>query len=234
MMCRMVDYASRGSQRWLQIAVNRRPNVLREALVRSGAIGAEDKVEWQSPRADDAFRSYRDRLALTKAGVGLLKVALDEFWPARGPVWDAIGRTSADQQLFVEAKAHIAEAASPATRASETSRVRIEASLAEARRFYARRASARLVRDLLSIREPTSTPLLPAEQERRSEHSGVRVFRQRRRYGWSDERGRMAWRRAVDPCGPGAANGSSGTRGFRRVRRCQRSSWDARLEGSIS
>jgi hypothetical protein len=72
----------------------------------------------------------------------MLKKPLEEFWPARGPVWDALGTTSEGQPVFIEGKAHIPEAASSATRASAASRELIERSLAEARRFYAPRATA--------------------------------------------------------------------------------------------
>jgi hypothetical protein len=57
-------------------------------------------------------------------------------------VWDALGITSDGQPLLVEAKAHIPEAASPATKAGAASRELIERSLAEARRFLTRGATA--------------------------------------------------------------------------------------------
>ena len=57
-------------------------------------------------------------------------------------MWDALGVTSESQAIFIEAKAHIPEAASPATRASAASRELINRSLGEARRFYLPRATA--------------------------------------------------------------------------------------------
>ncbi len=138
----MRSFANAGSQRWLQIAINRKPQLLLSALRRSGAIGPRASVAWHSPLEADAFREYRDRAALAKAGITDLKKSLDSFWPARGPVWDAIGITSDGAPVFIEAKAHIPEAASPATRASAASRELIDRSLIEARRFYAPRATA--------------------------------------------------------------------------------------------
>ena len=82
---------------------------------------------------------------MEKAGISKanLKKPLEEFWPARGPVWDALGITSDGHPLFIEAKAHIAEAASPTTKASsQSSRDLIEKSLKEARQFYAPKATA--------------------------------------------------------------------------------------------
>jgi hypothetical protein len=79
---------------------------------------------------------------LKKAAIAELRKPLQSFWPPRGPVWDAIGITSEGSPLFIEAKAHIPEAASPATKASPTSRKLIDQSLTDARRFYAPRAAA--------------------------------------------------------------------------------------------
>jgi hypothetical protein len=140
-----MSYASAGSQRWLQVAVNRKPQLLLGALQRSGAIGPRVSVTWHSPLEKDDFKEYRDRKALDKAGIDTanLKKPLEQFWPVRGPVWDALGITSEGFPLFVEAKAHIPEVASPGTKASSlTSLNLIKQSLNEARRFYAPKAEA--------------------------------------------------------------------------------------------
>ena len=136
-------FATAGSQRWLQVAVNRKPQLLLRALQRSGAIVPRVSVTWHSPLEEDDFREYRDRKALDKAGIANLKKPLEQFWPARGPVWDALGITSEGHPLFIEAKAHIPEAASPGTKASSpVSLELINQSLDEARRFYAPKAKA--------------------------------------------------------------------------------------------
>lgn len=139
----MTNFAAAGSQRWLQVAVNRKPELLLSAFRRSGAVPRRTTVTWHSPLEADKFREYRDGAALSKAGISNVKKPLNTFWPARGPVWDAIGRTSEGTALFVEAKAHIPEAASPTTRASTASLDLIERSLVAARRSYASRATAR-------------------------------------------------------------------------------------------
>jgi hypothetical protein len=139
----MSGFALAGSQRWLQVAVNRKPQLLESALRRSGAIGQRSSVIWKSPLEGDGFREYRDKAALAKVGIANLKKPLEQFWPARGPRWDALGVTSEQCPLFVEAKAHIPEAASPATRASAESLKLIDQSLGKARQFYARRAKAK-------------------------------------------------------------------------------------------
>src|SRR5947209_6416923 len=114
----MSGYASAGSQRWLQLAVNKKPQPLESALRRSGAIGRRSSVSWKSPLESDGFREYRDKAAIAEVGIANLKKPLEQFWPARGPVWDALGITTEQFPLFIEAKAHIPETASPATRAS--------------------------------------------------------------------------------------------------------------------
>jgi len=140
----MPGFAAAGSQRWLQVVINRKPQLILGALQRSGAIGPRMSITWSSPLEVDGFREYRDQTALTRAGISTstLKRPLREFWPARGPVWDALGTTSEGQPVFIEAKAHIPEAASRAARASAASLELIERSLGEARRFYAPRATA--------------------------------------------------------------------------------------------
>ena len=140
----MADFATRGSKRWLQVAVNRKPELLLGALRRGGAISQPTSLTWHSPLGSDSFQEYRDSVALKKAGIAepALRKPLRSFWPPRGPVWDAIGITSEESPLFIEAKAHIPEAASPATKASPESLKLIKQSLEAARQFYAPRATS--------------------------------------------------------------------------------------------
>ena len=133
---RAPHFAAAGSQKWLQVAIERRPKTLLSALRRCGAVERASSVEWRSPLREKEFKEYRDHAALTLAGVQPLRRPLDDFWPARGPVWDAIGVRSRGGALFLEAKAHIPETASPPSRASTASASLISRSLAEARRWY--------------------------------------------------------------------------------------------------
>lgn len=135
--------AVNGSQRLLQLAVNHRPELLLSALRKSGAIGRREALRWVSPLAAENHCEYRDSAALEKLGlVQRVRKPLAEFWPARGCVWDALGVAGESRPILIEAKAHIAEAASPGTRASEKSRALIERSLAQARRHFAPRSKA--------------------------------------------------------------------------------------------
>jgi len=135
--------ASKGSQRWLQVAVNQTPELLDVALRRAGAIDRNDAVQWLSPLAADGYCEYRDAAALRQLGISSLPDrSLKEFWPPRGPVWDALGVSGKGVKILVEAKAHIAEAASPPSKASSSSLEHIRRSLAEARAWYAPKATA--------------------------------------------------------------------------------------------
>jgi hypothetical protein len=135
-------YAARGSQRWLQIAIAEAPELLRYSLVDAGAVGSSEPVTWSAPLAFEGFAEPRDEEALRKAGIlSLPNRSLNDFWPRRGPVWDAVGKVGR-ASLFVEAKAHVKEAESPPSQASPASLSKINAALAEAREFYAKGSMA--------------------------------------------------------------------------------------------
>jgi hypothetical protein len=143
---RDVTIASAGSQKWIQTAVNQKPNLLLGALQCSGAIGPGTAVTWASPLESDDYCEYKDSAALDRVGVkgAGLKIPLADFWPARGPVWDALGITSDGRPMLVEAKAHIPEAASPASKASSPKSIElISKSPEDARKFYSPRAKAK-------------------------------------------------------------------------------------------
>jgi hypothetical protein len=139
----MTQFAAAGSQRWLQVAIESKPDLLHAALRPALALSGEASIVWHSPRAADGFREYRDVEALRRLGIeSLPRIPLKDYWPQRGPVWDALGKSTDGQLIFVEAKAHIAELVSAGTKAAAASLERIEASLAEARRYYAPKSAA--------------------------------------------------------------------------------------------
>jgi hypothetical protein len=125
---------TKGSQRWLQCLVRDHTHVI-DDLRRKLGLEAGAKIEWLSPRSDDDYAEYSDQAFLERLGISLPKRALDEFWPARGPVWDGLARIDGGRVVLVEAKAHIGEFASPPSQASGASRRKIEQSLGEVRRF---------------------------------------------------------------------------------------------------
>jgi hypothetical protein len=117
----------KGSLKWIQRAVGESWPSLNDPIL--ARLGKGRQIEWRSPLEDDQFAEYRDTAFLDLLGLERLNGALADFWPARGPQWDALGRTEGEI-LLVEAKSHIGEMCSPPTGAREKSRVRIEERLA--------------------------------------------------------------------------------------------------------
>lgn len=118
---------ARGSEKWIRRAIE--TGVLDHDLLQ--LMKRQGPIDWRSPRADDDFAEYRDAAFLDRLRLGHLSTDLAAFWPRSGPQWDALGRTAQDDVLLVEAKAHVREFCTGGTSASEASRARIEAALAE-------------------------------------------------------------------------------------------------------
>lgn len=131
----------RGSLKWIQRLVNEHAEMLNVPLRQAGALLAGSSVEWVSPRVDDDRAEYRDDSFLDRLGFSRLSGALREFWPTRGPQWDALGR-SEGAVFLVEAKAHRLELVSTCTARSTESRTLIERSLRETRTAIGARADA--------------------------------------------------------------------------------------------
>ena len=127
--------ALRGSQRWLQIAVNRCPDVIDDAISKTMGLGQDESIEWLSPLESEDFIEYRDQAFLERLEINPRHRQLSDFWPAGGPVWDGLARTSAGRSLLIEAKANIPEFDSSPTGASGRSLTKIEAALEETRTF---------------------------------------------------------------------------------------------------
>jgi hypothetical protein len=120
----------RGSQKWIQSAVNQcTPRYLDELIIRK--LDKAREITWCSPLAADEYAEYRDGAFLDQIKLGLLKEALKSFWPARGPQWDALGITDREDVLLIEAKAHINELFSPASAAGDVSMQMIKGALSE-------------------------------------------------------------------------------------------------------
>jgi len=118
---------TRGSLKWIQRLVNARADLLDPQL--RDALGFEGPVQWLSPLQAEGFREYRDQKALDQLRVSLPVEPLSDFWPARGPRWDALARAG-EALILVEAKAHIHELFSTECQAkSPTSRAKIRKAL---------------------------------------------------------------------------------------------------------
>jgi len=122
--------ASKGSQKWIQLLVNERRDIFAAELAAHLPRGLAENIEWLSPLKNDDYAEYRDVSFLNRLGIRNPKVALRNFWPNRGPQWDALGKAGDDGPYFlVEAKANIPEIVSCCEAKSERSRKLIRSSL---------------------------------------------------------------------------------------------------------
>lgn len=129
-----------GSKYLLRKAVNKMPVLLRSALQESGALGRDENIVWHSPMAAEKYKEYRDGAAVRALDLEKhITVPLAQFWPSRGPVWDALGTSGGDRPILVEAKAHIPEAISRIKASSRASIELINKSLTLVRKHYTRK-----------------------------------------------------------------------------------------------
>jgi hypothetical protein len=126
---------ARGSLKWIRRAINECPLRFNEKVASAAGIPTSDPIEWVSPLADDEYAEYRDQDFLDLLDVHLAKTPLNDFWPVRGPQWDALGRTRTGRVVLLEAKANIPEVVSPGTGAGPDSRPLIEKSLTATKEF---------------------------------------------------------------------------------------------------
>ena len=99
----------KGSLKWIQKLVNEKPDVLNKQINDSLGFSKKQSIQWLSPKANDDYSEYRDQAFLDLLGIELSKTKLKDFWPQRGPQWDALGRVKNKAYFLVEAKAHVTE-----------------------------------------------------------------------------------------------------------------------------
>lgn len=127
--------AARGSEKWLQVAVNDHPDLLNDDLRQLLDLGEGRSIGWVSPLGIDDLAEYSNASFLEVLGVGEHASALANFWPARGgPHWDGLARSTRGDLILVEAKSHIGELKSSPCQAGPESLSLIEKSLEETRR----------------------------------------------------------------------------------------------------
>lgn len=135
-MARIIQKSDgRGSLKDIQILVNKNQHIIDNLLKLSFDDLANQQIIWTSPIEQDDYAEYRDNDFLLKVGLNPIEIRLDNFWPNRGPQWDALAKTTNGHVILVEAKANIPEVVSPATGAGETSKTIIDKSLNETKAF---------------------------------------------------------------------------------------------------
>lgn len=125
----------RGSLKGIQILINKNQNVI-DNLIKGAVSELRDtKINWKSPLMADDYAEYRDNDFLKIVGLKLDDINLANFWPSRGPQWDALASTSNGHIILVEAKANLPELKSGGTQAKEPSKSKIDAALKETKDF---------------------------------------------------------------------------------------------------
>ena len=131
-----------GSQLQIQIYVNRRTEELNQSVLDALFLTSLNaRLCWVSPLESEKFVEYQDEAFLRALGLQHLAGQLREFWPRRGPSWDALAvvRIGGDLArwgaVLVEAKSHPAELRGEGCRARPRPRARIEARLRETKRW---------------------------------------------------------------------------------------------------
>jgi hypothetical protein len=126
---------TKGSLKWIQHVVNECPDVVSNPVIDAIGTDKAQPVEWLSPNTDDDYSEYSDQAFLDILGIKLPKTKLKDFWPSRGPQWDALGRFDDKAYFLVEAKAHISEIISSSQAKSPASKSLIKKSLNEVRSY---------------------------------------------------------------------------------------------------
>lgn len=124
---------SHGSLKDLQILINQNAMLFNEKI--SESIKKNIKINWVSPLKEDQFAEYRDEDFLKKLNLDKkITYALSDFWPKRGPQWDALGNCD-DLYFLVEAKANLPEIVTPPTGAGSESKSLIMDSFSEVKEY---------------------------------------------------------------------------------------------------
>ena len=122
---------TRGSLKWIQRLANEHAGEFSRLVDAAAGGRIAGPIEWRSPLKGDEYAEYRDGSFLELLGACDLTAPLKNFWPSRGPQWDALGVTTKGDLVLVEAKAHVAEMISPGTGAAGESLELIRRSLAD-------------------------------------------------------------------------------------------------------
>ena len=133
----------RRSRKWIQKLVCDESELFAFAIHQAVPQVQSTSIEWRSPTKEDGYREYRDGKALRALDLHHLRGRLTKFWPARGPVWDALGiGNAASERFLVEAKAHIAEVVTSPTAAAGSSLRRIRTRLNAVKRALGSRTKS--------------------------------------------------------------------------------------------
>jgi len=116
---------------WMQDVINECPVLFNNTIHQAAGFEKWEPIEWLSPLADDEYSEYCDQDFLDLLEIDLPYVGLSDFWPSKGPLWDALGRAENSSYFLVEAKANVTEIISSSQTQPPESNALIKRSLDE-------------------------------------------------------------------------------------------------------
>ena len=125
----------KGSLKWIQYILNDHHDILDNSINKFLPDSHTQPIEWLSPLADDDYAEYQDQAFLDLLGINLTKKALKDFWPSKGPQWDALGRIKNEAYFLIEAKAHVSEIISSSQAKAKSSVSLINKSLKATKKY---------------------------------------------------------------------------------------------------
>ncbi len=127
-------YGTKGSLKWIKALINENSELLNRKI-QDHIKDDLSLIEWVSPKKEDEFAEYRDKDFLKILGIEKYHLKLSEFWPKRGPQWDALGKLKNKYYFIVEAKANIPELISVSHAKSKNSITKIQNSITHTKQF---------------------------------------------------------------------------------------------------
>jgi hypothetical protein len=130
-------WAEKGSQKWLQVLVNKHQDLIDSEITKAAKLLPSDKIVWKSPLVKDGNVEYKDEDFLKALEVKPTKISLSYFWPRSGPRWDGLAKTDQSKMLLlIEAKSHITELISDFKGTNPSSREKILRSLNQTKKRF--------------------------------------------------------------------------------------------------
>ncbi len=119
----------KGSLKQLQRLINQNQDLVNRLVQNHIEELKSHQIQWMSPLEGNHYSEYTDNSFIERVGLNIKEIRLREFWPSRGPNWDALAKTDKGAVILVEAKANIPELSSPSSGAGEASLRLIQNSL---------------------------------------------------------------------------------------------------------
>ncbi len=124
-----------GSLKDIQVLINNKVQLIDNRIKIAFPALSNHVIKWLSPLSKDNYSEYQDTDFIKKIELDEKEIKLNQFWPLRGPQWDALAITNEKSILLFEAKANIPEIVTPACSASQKSKVLIDKSLKQTKEY---------------------------------------------------------------------------------------------------